>query len=179
MIDWSNDLVLWNIQALPPLNTWEQSKMKLARRGRRSNFIYSPPLLFYIFCCAANAVLMAFVSGQTTLTQQDIRPLGNTTCLLARSPYRLQQTLVIPKGALLAIEPGVRLEFLPGTGLIVQGALQALVRTNKQCPLQSPLDPQNAPISIMSIQLDWSSNLTDGHDGDWSPIVSMDKVLAS
>ena len=63
-----------------------------------------------------------------TLAQQDIRPVGSTTWPVRDSPFSIQQTLVIPRGAGLVIEPGVRLEFSPGTGLIVQGALMALVR---------------------------------------------------
>ncbi|OQV16716.1 Protein bark beetle [Hypsibius exemplaris] len=99
-------------------------------RRRQSLLMYprsSPQLLLYIslgWLCSMMDVVS--VEAGRTLTQQDIRPSGNTTLLARDSPYLVQQTLAVPRGAGLVIEPGVRLEFLPGTGLIVQGALLAL-----------------------------------------------------
>ena len=126
-------------------NTWSQ-KMKPVLTLQNIMRYYLRLLLYLCSLLLCNKVNC--ISAQTVLTQQDIRPTGNTSCQLMFSPYRVQQSLVIPRGAVLNIEAGVRLDFIPGTGLVVEGALRALVCTNVQFSFVGTI-PRKARPSII------------------------------
>lgn len=76
----------------------------------------------FIGGCVLMQTFAAGMLSAATLVQGTLQ--GVSVFTAEQSPYRVQGTVLVPRGAALKVMPGARLEFAPSAGLHVKGNLQ-------------------------------------------------------
>ena len=92
------------------------------QQGRQRRRRYGSSLLMSLF-----PILLAVVSVEGTVFNQHVS--DNQFMTRAESPYTVHGIIEVEKSGTLTIESGVAINFYPGAGILVKGALIAKVRT--------------------------------------------------
>lgn len=96
--------------------------------------------------CPANVAISIFtlITLHSPLLAKDVggTVAGTVRWIKADSPYRVVSNMVVPRDAQVTIEPGVKVLFRRGVGLVVRGWLEALGTADKPIVWKREIDSE-------------------------------------